>query len=139
MGMVEKPPAAAGRPGIFDTRTWVILGVAGLATGGTLGLRLAGADSVLGFVVSAIAPAGLRLIVAVALLVVFAASIPFSIRGGPGASAQTPQVERVWPLSLALGLLGMAGVGAAFVSDWFVEALKPAMSTLGLSESFVGL
>src|SRR5207245_11465533 len=25
------------------------------------------------------------------------------------------------------------------VSDWFVEALKPAMATLGISEAFVGL
>ena len=42
-------------------------------------------------------------------------------------------------MSLAIGLLAAAGVGAAFVSDWFVEALKPAMATLGLSEAFVGL
>jgi Ca2+:H+ antiporter len=30
-------------------------------------------------------------------------------------------------------------VGAAFVSDWFVDALKPAMSSLGMSEAFAGL
>jgi Ca2+:H+ antiporter len=81
------------------------------------------------------------LICAVVLLAVFAASIPFSLRGGPGASAEVEEDagETLWPLPLAIGLLAVAGVAAAFVSDWFVEALKPSMSTLGLSEQFVGL
>jgi len=77
--------------------------------------------------------------VSIVLLIVFAASIPFSISGGPGASAIDSPVHEAWPLSLALGILALAGVGAAFVSDWFVEALKPAMATLGISEAFVGL
>ncbi len=82
----------------------------------------------------------LSVICAVVLLVVFAASIPFSLQGGPGASEGTDEEEgSEWPLPLALGTLAVAGIGAAFVSDWFVEALKPAMSTLGLSEGFVGL
>jgi Ca2+:H+ antiporter len=82
----------------------------------------------------------LSLIVAVVLLVVFAASIPFSLRGGPGASAGEPApVENIWPLPLALGVLAAAGVGAAFVSDWFVQALEPAMGALGMSEAFAGL
>jgi Ca2+:H+ antiporter len=80
------------------------------------------------------------IICSVVLLVVFAASIPFSLRGGPGASAGEPSpVEHVWPLPLSLGVLAVAGVAAAFVSDWFVEALKPAMATLSMSEAFVGL
>jgi Ca2+:H+ antiporter len=29
-------------------------------------------------------------------------------------------------------------VAAAFVSDWFVEALRPAMGSLGMSETFAG-
>src|SRR5207253_4754253 len=36
-------------------------------------------------------------------------------------------------------ILAVAGVGAAFVSDWFVAALSPAMSTLHLSQAFTGL
>lgn len=77
----------------------------------------------------------------IVLLAVFAASIPFSIRGGPGASAIDGPVDELgaWSLRLALGVLLAAGLGAALVSDWFVEALKPAMATLGLSEEFVGL
>ena len=77
--------------------------------------------------------------VSVILLVVFAASIPFSLGGGKGASSLELVPEHQWPMALALGVLAGAGLGAAVVSDWFVEALRPAMATLGLSEAFVGL
>jgi Ca2+:H+ antiporter len=82
---------------------------------------------------------GLSLFVAVVLLIVFAASIPFSLQGGPGACETGVSTEPHWPLPLAIGTLVVAGVGAAFVSDWFVDALKPAMASLGLSEGFVGM
>ena len=42
-------------------------------------------------------------------------------------------------MKLTLIVLGAAGLGAALVSDWFVEALQPAMKTLGISETFAGL
>jgi Ca2+:H+ antiporter len=77
--------------------------------------------------------------VAVVLLIVFAASVPFSIAGGRGASAMEESVGPVWSMRLALGTLALAAAGAALVSDWFVEALRPSMATLGLSEAFVGL
>ena len=77
--------------------------------------------------------------VSVVLLVIFAASIPYSLGGGKGASAVAATNETPWPLGLSLGLLAGSGIGAAVVSDWFVEALRPAMAALGLSEAFVGL
>ncbi|MEA2282898.1 MAG: Ca2+:H+ antiporter [Solirubrobacteraceae bacterium] len=49
-------------------------------------------------------------------------------RRGPGLS-----------LGAALTLLAVAGVAAAFVSDWFVAALNPAMAALHLSKAFAGL
>ena len=36
-------------------------------------------------------------------------------------------------------LLAIAGVGSAFVSDWFIHALDPAIKQLGISEAFAGL
>jgi Ca2+:H+ antiporter len=81
----------------------------------------------------------LSVFTAVVLLVLFAASIPFSIAGGPGASALEVPVERVWPLPLAIGLLAVAAGGAAVVSEWFVTALEPSLSALGISEAFAGL
>ena len=77
--------------------------------------------------------------VSIVLLVVFVASIPYSLRGGQGASALELTQEHPWPLGLAVGVLAGSGLGAAVVADWFVEALQPAMATLGLSEAFVGL
>jgi Ca2+:H+ antiporter len=81
----------------------------------------------------------LSVFVSIVMLVVFVASIPFSISGGRGASALDSPVHQSWPLRLAIGVLALAGLGAALVADWFVEALKPSMATLGLSEAFVGL
>ena len=81
----------------------------------------------------------LSLICAAVLLVVFACSIPFSIRGGPGASRLQTAGDERWSTRLAVAILAGAAIGAAFVSDWFIEALKPAMASLGISEEFVGL
>jgi Ca2+:H+ antiporter len=43
------------------------------------------------------------------------------------------------PLTLAIVLLGIAGTGAAFVSDWFIQALDPAVRAIGISKEFAGL
>jgi Ca2+:H+ antiporter len=39
----------------------------------------------------------------------------------------------------AIVLLAIAGVSAALVSDWFVDALDPAVEALGISKAFTGL
>ncbi len=78
---------------------------------------------------------------AIVLLAVFLASIPFSISGAPTA-VPGPEVESPppgWPLWLAVAILVATGIGAAFVSDWFVAALTPAIQILHLSEAFTGL
>src|SRR5262249_21667535 len=77
---------------------------------------------------------------AVLLLVIFAASIPMNIGGGPTAISPAPHGDQpAWPLWLSIAMLAVAGVGAAFVSDWFVAALDSAISTLGISQAFAGL
>ncbi|HKS69584.1 MAG TPA: calcium/proton exchanger, partial [Ktedonobacterales bacterium] len=84
----------------------------------------------------------LSIVCAVVLLAVFAASIPVALRGGPiSVPKEEPGKEEseVWPLGLAVAVLVAAGVGSAFVSDWFVTALTPAMSALHLSQAFTGL
>jgi Ca2+:H+ antiporter len=77
----------------------------------------------------------------VVLLVVFAASVPFFLSGGAhsaGGATETAEGP-VWPMWMAAGLLAVAACGAAIVSDWFVEALQPSMSSLGMSQEFAGL
>jgi Ca2+:H+ antiporter len=43
------------------------------------------------------------------------------------------------PFGLAIGLLVAGGVGAAFVSDWFIHSLDPAIDSLNISKAFAGL
>jgi Ca2+:H+ antiporter len=50
-----------------------------------------------------------------------------------------PQEHARLSLALTLALLGAAGTQAAFVSDWFVHALQPAIHTLHISRTFAGL
>lgn len=73
------------------------------------------------------------------LLVVLAASIWFSVKGDPSVAPTIEAGHVVWPMSLTIGLLLASSVGAAFVSDWFVEGLQPAMRVLGISDAFAGL
>lgn len=82
----------------------------------------------------------LDIVVAIILLVMLAASTYFSLKGDPSVASQESEMGHAeWSLMLTLIVLGCAGAGAAFVSDWFVEALQPAMSALGISEAFAGL
>ena len=36
-------------------------------------------------------------------------------------------------------LLALGGIGAAFVSEWFIDALRPTIDQLGISAQFAGL
>jgi Ca2+:H+ antiporter len=56
----------------------------------------------------------------------------------PTSVAPTSAGPRL-PLALALILLLTAGVASAFVSDWFVSALAPAIKQLHISQAFAGL
>ncbi len=84
--------------------------------------------------------ASLDIFVAVVLLVLLAASIYFSVKRDPSVvPVPGEDAHAKWSMKLTIGVLAAAGIGAAFVSDWFVEALQPAMKTLGISEAFAGL
>jgi len=78
-------------------------------------------------------------IVAVVLLLVFACSVPASIRRDPDEKPDHEAEAPRWPLWLAVGLLAVASVLAALVSDWFVHALTPAIEALNISQAFAGL
>jgi len=93
------------------------------------------------------APAGdhenqLSLITAIVLLILFFLTLPASLKKGGTqlSSNQNIEVEKPrWPLFLAITLLAVSAGAAAFVSDWFVHALEPAMAQLNISDAFAGL
>ena len=78
---------------------------------------------------------------ALVLLVVYAASILFSLKGGQiGETIPAAEYdEKRWSLPRVLFVLVAAGIGAAFISDWFVEALEPTIEALHISQAFAGL
>jgi Ca2+:H+ antiporter len=77
-------------------------------------------------------------IAAVILLTLFLLSLPASLRRGSVGTESTAEAPR-WPVWLAITVLATASALAAFVSDWFVDALEPAMDSLGVSQVFAGL
>ena len=83
----------------------------------------------------------LDIFVSIVLLILFVASTFFFLRGDKSVIPGDQPVEKhaSWSLALTLGVLAATGLGAAFVSDWFVEALQPAMRTLGINDTFAGL
>lgn len=91
----------------------------------------------------------LSTIVSVVMIALFALSLPAAVRKDD-TDAQTADHDAdtavqeasghgEWPVAVALGVLAVAGVGAALVSDWFVAALTPAMDALHVSDAFAGL
>ncbi|MES1227250.1 MAG: calcium/proton exchanger [Armatimonadota bacterium] len=83
----------------------------------------------------------LSLVCSIVLLVVYFCSLKFFISGDKEVTpAPDPEEQHAsWPLWFAITVLAIAGVGSGLVSDWFVEALKPATAAMGLSEAFTGL
>jgi Ca2+:H+ antiporter len=80
----------------------------------------------------------LSLIVSIILLGVFVLSLPAALKRTPAEPGAEHGASR-WPLWLAVTLLTVASVAAALVSDWFVNALEPAIDALGISQAFAGL
>ena len=81
----------------------------------------------------------LSLAVAVILLVLFAVTLPASLKSKPSGDAAEQHEPPRWPLPLALVMLAASAVAAALVSEWFVHALEPAMHALDISDAFAGL
>ena len=76
---------------------------------------------------------------AVCLLVVYGIWLWSYLRSDASRETGDERPEPSLPLGFSLGLLGAAGAGAAFDSEWFIDALEPAVKTLGISKAFAGL
>ena len=82
----------------------------------------------------------LSVICAIVLLVVFGILTRAMLMQGQRAVPAEAHVRaHAWSLATAVGVLMACGVAAVLVSHWFVEALKPAIEALGISQAFAGL
>jgi Ca2+:H+ antiporter len=82
----------------------------------------------------------LSVIASIVLLGVFALSVPSSMARAEGESGEAAGGDATrWPPLLAYGMLAVTGVLAALVSDWFVGALTPSLTSLHISQAFAGL
>ena len=77
----------------------------------------------------------LSLICAGVLLAIFVLTLPSFLRGVGGEHHEPPR----WSVATTAAVLAGAAGAAALVSDWFVDALGPAIETLHMSEDFAGL
>jgi len=78
---------------------------------------------------------------AVALLLVYVAWVIPYLRSDAAVEPQPGEEEHgePMPMGLAVGLLVLGGAGSAFVSDWFVSALRPTIDALNVSDAFAGI
>jgi Ca2+:H+ antiporter len=76
---------------------------------------------------------------AVCLLVVYAAWVGPYLRADPSPGARGERPRPRLTLGFTLALLLVAGTASAFVSDWFINSLAPAIADLHISQAFAGL
>jgi Ca2+:H+ antiporter len=65
----------------------------------------------------------------------------YKVIGGPVVvdEAVTESAHKGWSLRMGIAVLAVSTVGVAFLSEVFVGAVEPVVSTLGISEFFIGL
>jgi Ca2+:H+ antiporter len=76
---------------------------------------------------------------AIALLGVYASWLSGYLRTGRSEEPGMEQTAGGLAMAPAVALLGVSGVAAALVSEYFVDAIDGAAQDLGLSKAFIGL
>lgn len=76
---------------------------------------------------------------AIVLLCVYATWLPRYLRDGAGPTAEEERSPARVGLRTSVTLLIAAGIGSAFVSDWFVHALEPTIHAAHISQAFAGI
>ncbi len=75
-----------------------------------------------------------------AMLIVYGIWMRQYLKGDRAPDTRAEHVEKPRiSMRAAIGLLFVAGVGSAFVSDWFVNALEPTIHLLHISQAFAGI
>jgi Ca2+:H+ antiporter len=82
---------------------------------------------------------GISTIAACCLLAVYVAWVIPYVRSEAPPDAAPKHPHTSMPLRTSVALLAIGGVGSAFVSEWFISALRPAIDQLHISAAFAGL
>jgi len=77
--------------------------------------------------------------IALILIVLYAASIVYSLVTKNGLSAAVIHHAPEWSMPVALGVLAAATLGIVFMSEFLVGTVEPVVEELGWSELFVGV
>jgi Ca2+:H+ antiporter len=65
-------------------------------------------------------------------------TVPAAVSGGAPAAAPEHEEEHLWPVAVAVPMLGVITVIVALVSEIFVESVQEAALTFGMTPAFVG-
>jgi Ca2+:H+ antiporter len=76
---------------------------------------------------------------ALSLLLVYGVWLASYLRSDEPREAAHGESGARLPLAFSIVLLAVSGAGAAFVSEWFIHALQPAIRSLDISQAFAGL
>ncbi len=79
----------------------------------------------------------LSLSTAVVMMAIYILWVVYTMRNG--AEGHHPHAEHMWSLKLALGVLVVATVGLAYLSEMLVSTLEPMLEIVGWTEFFVGV
>jgi Ca2+:H+ antiporter len=78
-------------------------------------------------------------IASVLVLIVYGVWVYGYLKTESAAAGTVARAPRTMSLRTSIVLLALGGVGAAFVSEWFIDALRPTIDELGISAQFAGL
>jgi Ca2+:H+ antiporter len=87
----------------------------------------------------------LSLTTAVAMIAIYVLAIVYSLRSRSAKEAEADPAVRLshsgphWSTKQALGILALATVGIALMSEFLVSSVEPVTKQLGFSEFFVGI
>ena len=82
----------------------------------------------------------ISIIGAIGLLVVYATWLRQYLRSDSAPAAEPEEEGRAGlPIPISAAFLIVAGIGSAFVSDWFVHGLQPTIDKFHISQAFAGL
>jgi Ca2+:H+ antiporter len=87
----------------------------------------------------------LSLLIAAAMIVIYVLSIVYSLRSSaPSETVVGPAIQpshqgSLWTTRKALGVLVLATIGIAVMSEFLVSSVEPVTQQLGFSEFFVGI